>query len=162
MEEGAFAGRRRVGRRPPVTRTGWAIAAISLLVVGCIGNSRTAHSPSTPRPTVMTSVGQLSNGLRERTVSYDPPKRIEPSELLTSESYFSSFPGAPSLVLRSACMRSSTPPQVEPSYEQPPSSSVRHPRISVVRGCTAPEITEGKWTGLLVSPDGEVFTPMSP
>ena len=130
----------------------WPITALSLLAVGCVGNSDSARSSSTALPTVVTTFVSLPNGLQERTVSYDPPKWIEPNEWLTSESFFSGFPGAPSLVLRMPCVRTSLPPQAEPLPKIAP-------RITVVQGCTAPKITQGTWAGLFVSRDGEVFTP---
>lgn len=125
----------------PQTRRAFVLAAMtSLAAAACVGTSKAPHSSaptapaSSPAPKLhkaaVTTYTIAENGLRERIVTYDPPKHVATGEWLTREVYFSGFPGAPTLVLRMPCTRQ----------------------------CRLPKITKGEWAGRFVSVDGEIIT----
>ena len=163
MEEGAFAGRRRVGRRPPVTLIGgsgrdlsrpprscgfgknlvWVPIAVTLLTTACARGPKPSAAIPSPTPSERPSPNgsETVNGLHRRVVDYDPPVLLGPNKWLFEVLYLSGFPGAPSAVVRIRCTRSN---KVDP------------PHVSTEQ-CETQRLP-GTSRDLWVNKDGDVFS----
>ncbi|HXM18538.1 MAG TPA: hypothetical protein VN934_06960 [Candidatus Tumulicola sp.] len=89
---------------------------------------------------------------------FDPPVEVKDSEWMTSLTTFSSFPGAPGLILRVPCFRKDlgNPPSPNPVLVlRPP---LQMPKFSSV-WCAAKQIPRGEWAGRYVEVNGEVIVP---
>lgn len=125
--------------------------ALAAALAGCVSSSNNAK-PSTmsqPSPTPsaqhtsVTTIDFTPKGMRERIVSYDPPKHVGPGEWLTREIFFSEVPGYPKAVFRIPCVRLREVDSPHTSTEQ----------------CTAAKFTNGGLAGMIITANGEIITP---